>query len=821
MKTAAMKLSVRWIVCALLVCASTAWAVKPGEWVHQTEADFQNAELDHTVVTNLGRVELSRASEKLAELEEEQTIIYDLAQLADGTLYVAIGPEGKIGKVNAEGKVEIVFEFEGHQVFALAADGNTLWAAVSGAESRLDKIEEGKITGTIALKETRYVWDMILHDGKIWVATGIEGKVLHVNPAEPDAEPAVALDSGQKNILCLGIDNKGQIYAGTDGEGLVYRIVAKAGDIDNPYSTFAVYDADEPEIGAILVKADGKVYIGTADAQQARPGRLSEAVNEEKGQADPDKKASEDGGIGDGGDGDGGDGDKEPPAPPKNPQPKPEPLPSDADGGEVGDGDDPAEQAQPEVPAKPSAEQYAQLRKEVSRRLLEARKGQKLQANTGPGGKRLSPRRNGNGTRSGGAAGQAKSGNAVYEISTDGFVREVFRESVMILKLGLVDGKLIVTTGNEGQVYRVDPDAEEITVLADLDVQQIPAMLLIDGQVTIGTANPARLVRLGAGFADTGSFTSDPLDATQPSMWGALQVLAELPEGARVRVQTRSGNLSDPEDGHWSDWSDEIEVTPDAPGLPVYVNVHSPTARYLQYRLTLGSDGKATPNVSRVAMRYLVPNMAPKINKLKAEYAKANRKNNAEPGPPPSVMVNVTWETADANDDKLKFSLETRKLGTDQPFIELEEEIDGNNYEWDTRSMPDGRYVLRLTASDEPDNVPDQVKQTRRVSAQVVVDNSSPAFGQINAAIGANGQVKVSTEVKDGMSVIADFRYSVNGKKDWKAVLPVDMIFDSTNEQMSFSIPDLSPGTHVITLRVADAMGNVRFASVTAQVPAK
>lgn len=827
MKIADLKIVCRCVALGVMVLASAAYGVKPGEWVHQTEADFQAAELEQTVVTNLGRVELSRASQKITELDEQQSIIYDLARLNDGSLYLAIGPEGKIGRLDEQGKVQIVFQYEKHQVFALASEGDALWAAVSGAESRLEKIEAGEVTRSIPLKETRYIWDMILRDGQIWVATGTEGKVLHVDLAQPEAEPVVALDSGQKNVLCLGVDAKGQVYAGTDGQGLVYRIVAGGADADEPFSSFAVYDATEPEIGAILVGPDGKVYVGTADAEQAKPGRLAEAVGEEKGQTDPDKKDDSDQG-----DDEDGDGDAKP-APPEDPtdQPKPDPLPGeDKDAGDVED--KPAEApAQPQiapeppvpvVPSRPTAQQYAELRKEVSRRLTEVRKSQTLASTPSLGAQRLSPRAGG--TVPPGAAGQPKSGNAVYEISPDGFVREVFRESVMILKLALVDGKLIITTGNEGQVYRVDPDAEEITVLADLDVQQIPAMHTLDGQIMIGTANPATLVRLGSGFAPTGTFTSDPLDAAQPSMWGALQVLAELPEGTTVAVQTRSGNLSDPKEGHWSDWTDPTPIQPAAPGLPVFVEMTSPTARYLQYRLTLTSDGQATPNVSRMAMKYLVPNMVPRINSLKAEYPdnqRANQNNAAEPGPAPNVKINVTWETEDPNGDRLKYTLETRQLGTDQPFIKLEKDIEASNYEWDTRSMPDGRYVLRLTASDELDNIPKQVLQARRISAAVVIDNSAPTIEQVHVDKAQPGQVKITAQVGDEMSAIADFRYAINGRKEWKAVLPADLIFDSTNERLSFNIPDLSPGTHVITLRAADAMGNVRFASVTAQLPEK
>src|SRR5262249_49489378 len=49
------------------------------------------------------------------------------------------------------------------------------------------------------------------------------------------------------------------------------------------HDSYVLYNAGEPEIGALVVFADGTIYAGTADADQARPGRLNEAVGTEVG----------------------------------------------------------------------------------------------------------------------------------------------------------------------------------------------------------------------------------------------------------------------------------------------------------------------------------------------------------------------------------------------------------------------------------------------------------------------------------------------------------------------------------------------------------
>jgi hypothetical protein len=815
--------------------ASPASAVRPSQWVHQTEADFQSAELDHTVVTNLGRVELSRASDQLAELEADEAIIYDIAVVNDRT-YLAIGPNGELAELTAENKIESLAKYEKEQIFCLAAAGSGLWVGVSGARSRLELMVEGEVKTTIALPDVRYVWDVLSVDGKLYVATGVEGRVLVIGePQSPDEQPTIdiALETNQKNVLCLGVDGKNRVYAGTDGEGLVYRLTAKAqvGVDEKPYDVFVLYDAAEPEIGALHVEADGTVYAGTADAEQARPGRLAEAVAEEKGEKETagDEDGADKTPAGDDGGEDGGD--EVPPAP--EPQPKPDPQP-DSDGQADEDGQatnntdaDPAPEptetepaaapaVEPAGPVQPSRQQYNALRKVVGQRLAQLRKGLQVRpgANAnGNRGNRLSARRPSGGNNGG---GQAKQGNAVYRIGTDGFVREVFRESVMILRIVEHEGRLIIATGNEGQVYRVDPAAEETTVIADLDAQQIPAMSVIDDKIIIGTANPAQVAALGGGYAPTGTFTSDPLDASQPSMWGQLQVLAHTPEGTTVSIETRSGNIGDAEAEGWSEWSEPSPIEPATEGDSVFVKVASPTARFIQYRLTLGSDGEQSPGVAKVALMYLVPNMKPKIASLKASYP------DPDPNAPPKSLtkMNVEWEAADPNDDGLTYTLEMRKLGDDQPFIELADELTGGNYEWDTTSTPDGRYKLRLTATDAKDNVPDQVQTDRRLSSVVLVDNTAPLIGGFEVKPGDKpGTLVVKAKVADAWSIISQVRYAINGSQDWKAVLPTDQIYDSTSETVSFTISDLSPGRTVVGVRATDALGNSRFVSAAADVP--
>lgn len=863
---------------AALALTTAAFAIQPGQWTHTTEADFEPGENQGVVVTNLGDIKLASSTSTIGEMPEGVNIIYDMRIVANGDLYLAAGPDGRLLRRKGDVITQVV-ALQNEHIYALdqTADGGLL-LAISGEKSRLAILDGDQLKTIVELEGIRYIWDTIVDGNDVYLATGPDGKLLHVNlseafnarpkadatppksdfapvaakaddkskPAKKDDKPAVAgkapplptgvklvLDTAQANLLCLGRDKQGRLFVGTDTDGLVYRVtISPTGEAE----AFVLYDAPEPEVFTLLVMADGTVFVGTADADQARPGRMEAAAEKESGRPAPEK----------------------PPLKPDLPiAPKPEPKANTprtdlkagekpapkadagrpaADGPKVADAKaDPKPDAFT-VEAEPSPEQYDQLRDEIRSRLMKARQTGELQAGSSPP-RAPSPRRPAAGpavpARSGGAA--AKQGNAVYRIDVNGFVTEVFRESALILKL-LDDGdKLLVATGSEGQLYRIDLAAEETTIIADLEPQQIPALVKgADGKILVGTGSPAKLVRLDEGFAATGAYTSVALDATQISLWGKLILTAAIPEGTSVSVQTRSGNVQDPERASWSKWSVPRNLTSDdavSPLTPREITIASPPARFLQYRITLTGNGKASSVVDRVSLAYVVPNLRPVVSSIRAAYP-----NEAKPGArstpargaaagaaaanesplPELVALNVEWEASDPNGDQLRHVLEYRAAGSDK-WLPLAEDLTGNNYEWNTRRVPDGRYILRITTSDAPDNPATMARTTSRQSDPVLVDNTPPAIA--DRQIRVQGQVATLTAtVSDALSPIKLIQYAVDNTGKWQAVLPDDLIFDSTRETITVKIADLSTGAHVVTLRAADAQGNVQYVAETIEV---
>jgi hypothetical protein len=409
----------------------------------------------------------------------------------------------------------------------------------------------------------------------------------------------------------------------------------------------------------------------------------------------------------------------------------------------------------------------------------------------------------------------------VYRIDPDGFVTEIFRQPVLVLSIVERGGTLLIATGSqtEGQIYQVSPAAEETIVLAKVNPKQILSLLPTpDGRLFMGLANVGGIAMLSPGFATEGKYTSSVLDAQQVSRFGNVQLHGSLPAGTSLKVATRSGNVRDSGQRSWSEWS------ADAPAAE-FVKVTSPPARFIQYRLTFAAaDGaKTSPVVEDVSVSYQMPNLPPQIKSIKIapqpDVAAATPPADAEPPRIPSARRQlITWEAADANTDPMLYALYFRQ-GTAGQWILLKEKVREAQFEWDTRAVADGRYEVKVVATDAAANPPGQGRTSGRVSDPVIVDNTPPAIGDLRwQQKGAN--VTVDLTAVDRTSVVAAMDYAVDSSREWQAILPSDNIFDGPQETVSFSVPGLSPGSHQVTLRATDAKGNQAFENVVVTVEA-
>lgn len=413
--------------------------------------------------------------------------------------------------------------------------------------------------------------------------------------------------------------------------------------------------------------------------------------------------------------------------------------------------------------------------------------------NAAPGQGRPQPRQ-GQGRA---AQQQQEMASTIYSVTTQGFVRDIFRESAVFLSMAEYRGRLLVGTGNQGQIFSVDPAAQQKRIIYDdKEASQITAMAIGQDGIYVGTSNPARLVKLGDDYAGQGVYDSPLIDAGQPAQWGRLRIEGDLGSDCRVLVSARTGNVNDADSSTFSPWTEPVEIE-DLAELEV------PLGRFLQYRLTLSCPGRDhSPVIRQVAVSGVVPNLAPQVTSVEAARAE----------PPRSAVVNVSWEAEDANDDKLIYSVEYRRPDWGV-WVSAAEQIEETTFEWDTRTVADGRYELRITANDIRDNSPETALQASRISELIVVDNTPPEIEVVNVDEGS-GAARIEFIVRDELSIIGQVDYTVNSDSEWMGVLPEQLVMDSRSEQFAIELADLEPGKHVVSIRAADDVGNTRYHSL-------
>ncbi|RKY07489.1 MAG: hypothetical protein DRP56_05620 [Planctomycetota bacterium] len=390
----------------------------------------------------------------------------------------------------------------------------------------------------------------------------------------------------------------------------------------------------------------------------------------------------------------------------------------------------------------------------------------------------------------------AKVAGHVYRITPDGFVTDIFSEIAVLYSLLQTDGSLWLGTGNKGQFFRIDPRTEQkAVVFEDTTASQITSAVQVDGAIYLGLSNPARLVRVNKMLESKGTFESPLIDAGQPARWGKLQIEADVPDGCQIEMACRSGNVKDSNDATFSDWSQPVALT--APTV-----LACPVARFCQYRLTLtsGDGDNATPVVRQVTAAHVIPNRPPKVISVKAQRSR-NKKS--------PYMIEIAFAAGDDNKDKLEYTLAFRRAGR-AGWILLKDELDKPKFQWDGRTVEDGRYEVRVTANDRKSNTPETTLTGSRISDVFVIDNSAPEIKQAHLVVeGRNVTAKLLVE--DGFSVLGAVRYTVDSNEKPITALPEDLVYDTLAETFSIRIEDLSSGDHVIAFSVADDLGNTRY----------
>ncbi len=422
--------------------------------------------------------------------------------------------------------------------------------------------------------------------------------------------------------------------------------------------------------------------------------------------------------------------------------------------------------------------------------------------------------------------------SSLYKVSPDGVVKTLWQshdELIYTLLWNEQKKELLFGTGKNGRIYAIDLN-EKVSLLCQRDSEQIYLIESYNSQIYTLSNNPSSFLVLHPEQRFEGVYTSRIFDTKNISSWGKIDWKAEVPDGASIQIQTRSGNSIEPNQT-WSEWS------------PPYSNIQgeqmlSPKARFLQFKILFKAlSGRASPKFHNATFFYLQTNVAPLVSKIEllpsnevflkpfsqdeiiwgqhvssSDKAKNNDKTKM-------FMVakkvqrkgfqTVVWDAVDKNGDSLLFSISIRNEENSRWRI-LKDGWEEKIFAFDTISFPDGNYFIKIEAGDSPTNPLGMDLKSEKISRQITIDNSLPVIKNLQLNRDKD-RVTISFLAEDAFSFIKDVQFLIR-PDEWRTIFPKDGICDSKMEEFEVTVALPLKADNLITIKVKDSRDNVGVA---------
>lgn len=765
-------------LCGIAVVAALgiagAGAERTRTWRQSSYEEFEKGTAKGVALRSDGKLVLAPRFAQFSDLNT--AYLWALRVNSKGALYAAGGSNAKVLRLDETGAATPVFESQEMAAQALAIDARDNIFVGTSPDGKVYKIpapdakgESGKAVVFFEPK-TKYIWDLAVDaSGTVFVATGGKGEVYAVSP---DGKGVLFYSSPETHIRSLALDGKGNLLIGTEPNGLVARVsMANPAGLDKAEQrpAFVLYETARKEVTSLLVDRAGNIYAAS---------------------------------VGE----------------------KPRPIPG-------------ALQAQQFIPQTTVTSTGQTFTTAVA-----MPPGQQTPFVPFP---------------------MLVGGSEVYRIAPDGAPESLWssrEDLVYALRLGTA-GKLLLGTGNRGLVIQLEGERTHAALPKTAAAQVTGLVGGGGGRIYVATANPGKVFALGPEYEPEGSYESQVFDAKIFSQWGRLSWWGD--NGAtdgQVEFYVRTGNTSNPEK-NWSAWAGPHTD-------PKGSMVNSPAARFAQWKVVFKNPAAApaaaksakteamppahemATSISWVSLAYLPKNVAPTVEAIIVQnpgvrvhgfpvppqqqqpaQLRMPPATTGVPGmsvsqpqpqpprfdPPPQGLTHrgyqsVLWSTRDENDDDLVFSLYYRGEGETKWKL-LKDRIEQKFFAWESNTLPDGAYYLKVVACDSPSNPPADMQCGERESDRFEVDNTPPRVENLRAEP-ANPETRIRFDAKDSFSTIVRAEYSLDAG-EWKLAFPVDRLSDSLSESYEIALRDLVPGEHTMAVRVFDQFENSASAKVT------
>jgi hypothetical protein len=263
-------------ICVLIPCCAVAQGTKL--WNVERYDALEKGSAEGVAIRSDGRLEAGPETSLL--YATGGSYVWSLTSDGRGNAYVGMGGTASgsaaVMRVRVAGTMRddnATKIFAGKelavQALRVAPDGSVL--AATSPDGKVYRIATGAGAAAAVVfdpalteEKPKYLWDIAMgKGGEIYVAAGAPAVVYRVPAGGGKAE--VLFKTGDQHIRCLLLGPDGTLWAGSDGDGVIYKI--------SPWivgaKPFAAYAATRKEITALAMDAAGNVYAAGVGAKGA------------------------------------------------------------------------------------------------------------------------------------------------------------------------------------------------------------------------------------------------------------------------------------------------------------------------------------------------------------------------------------------------------------------------------------------------------------------------------------------------------------------------------------------------------------------------
>ena len=744
-------------------------------WRESDYSDFEKGTAKGVAVRSDGK--LAPAPQFAAYSDPNLAYLWSLRLDSHGRVYGAGGSNAKVVRFDDPAKPATVFEAPELSAQAIAFDAHDNLFVGTSPDGKIYKVTPEGQKSVYFEPKTKYIWALAIDaQGTLFAGTGDTGEIFAITP---DGKGQLFYQSDERHARSLAFDAKGNLLVGTDPDGLILRIeVARkaGGAAAQAGQAFVIYETNKKEVTSLMADASGTIYAAAIGEKQ----RATPALPTLNGVLTAQQNAP--------------------------------------------------------IIAQPNATAIT-LQAGPATSFSAAAPFSFFPSTTG--------------------------GSEVVKISPEGSPDTLWTSHEdLIFAMSLeANGNILLGTGNKGSIIELEKNRTYAKVASTATAQVTSLIATRDGRILAGTANPGKIFTLGPGYESEGSFESDTFDAKIFSHWGRITWMGDGNSGAAANVAfyVRSGNTSSPEK-NWSAWSGPYK---NGSGE----TVTCPPARFVQWKAVFSdvnkTDGAAgAARVSWVDIAYQPENVAPVMDDIAIQdpgvrvqgfaatsggpgvAATVQLRQPQRPGTQPfpnfgaitdasghpgrieappqgfseKGYASVLWSAHDDNDDDLIFAIYYRGEA-EQAWHLLKDKLTQHFYSWDSTTMPDGGYYLKISASDLPSNPPGDALTDERVSDRFEIANTPPRIEDLKANVGSDAAKVSFVGISPSVS-IAHAQYSVDAG-DWLTVFPVGILSDAPKEAYQIQLAGLAPGQHMISVQISDRYENATAAKLLFTVPGR